>query len=171
MTIGTDPASKIPIDAPGVAPHHAVVEQRDRCWWLRAVDGAVALNGAPLGSPAQLRDRDQIRIGEAYLEFASGERRTQRMIAADMAAPPRRPRYGRLPRPPRNVPVAAIGSIVLAAILVLGGAWVIWYGAFRATSAIVTLNDRQATELDSLLTVAYDHVERGGTLLELGLGD
>jgi hypothetical protein len=171
VTIGADPTSKLPIAAPGVAARHAVVEQRDGSWWLRAVDGAVALNGTPLGAPARLRDRDQIRIGEAYLEFASGERRTQRMAPADMAAPPRRPRYGRLPRPPRNAPIAAIGSTIVAAMLVLGGAWVIWYGAFRATSGIVALNDRQATELDSLLSVAYDHVERGGTLLELGLGD
>lgn len=171
VTIGTDPTSKLPIDAPGVAPHHAVVERREGSWWLRAVDGAVELNRTPLGAPVRLHDRDQIRIGESYLEFASGERRTQRMTPTDMVAPPRRPRYGRLPRPPRNAPVAAIGSMVVAAALVLGAVWVIWYGAFRATSGIVTLNDRQAGELDSLLSVAYDHVERGGTLLELGLGD
>ncbi|MGH7592305.1 MAG: FHA domain-containing protein [Gemmatimonadales bacterium] len=171
VTIGSDPASRLAIDSAGVTAHHATVERRDGGWWLRAIDGPVELNGAPLLTPTRLRDRDQIRIGGHDFEFASGEKRTRRMAAADRMARPHKRRYGGLPRPERNVSFAAVGSVVMAVLLVAGAAVVAWYGIFRATRGIVALDDRQSAELDSLLSVADDHVERGGTLLELGLGD
>lgn len=172
VTIGSESSSKVRLEGAGIAPAHAVVERRGGSWWLRAVDGAVDLNGVPLVAPTRLRDRDQIRLGPHHLEFASGEQRTRRMAsAADMVAPPRKRHDGPLPRPSRNVSVAAIATIIVSAVLVVAAIAVTWYGAFHATNGMVALDDRQAAELDSLLGVAYDHVERGGTLLELGLGD
>ncbi|MGH7524317.1 MAG: FHA domain-containing protein [Gemmatimonadales bacterium] len=172
VTIGRDPSSKVRLEAPGIAPHHAVIERREGSWWLRAVDGPVQINGVALSQPARLRDRDQIRLGGYYLEFASGEKRTRRMeSAADMLAPPRRRHYGPLPGPGRRISLSATAALVVAVALVVAGGLALWYGAFRANTGIAVLNDRQAGELDSLLSVSYDHIERGGTLLELGLGD
>lgn len=151
----------------------AVIEPIADGWQLRAVDPAVTLNGRPIPEPIRLRDRDEIRLGlgDAY-EFATGEQRTRRMTsAADMIARPRKRASGALPTPRRNVSFAAIGSIVIALALVAGAAYVGWYGLVRAPNSVVTLTDRQAAELDSLLIIADDHVERGGMLLELGLGD
>ncbi len=172
VTIGSDASSKVRLEAPEVASHHAVIERREGGWWLRALDGPVYLNGVLLSQPARLRDRDQIRFGTYHLEFASGEKRTRRMESlADMVAPPRRRHYGPLPRPGRRISLSATAAIVVAAALVVAGSIALWYGTFRANTGIAVLNDQQAGELDSLLSVSYDHVERGGTLLELGLGD
>lgn len=173
VSIGSDPACLIRIDGPEDGPPLARLEHRDDAWWLLPGTGTLRCNGLPVTAEVRLRDRDQLEIapGRAY-EFATGEKRTRRMdSAADMIARPRKPRSKQIGRPRREVPFAAIGTVVIATLLVVAAATVIWYTLFRATRTIVTLNDRQAGELDSLLAVAYDHVERGGTLLELGLGD
>ncbi len=173
VTIGSVDSSTLHLEVPGVAPHHAAIESRDGAWWIRPIGGTVELNGVPLTGAARLSDRDQLRIAaNLYYEFATGERRTRRMeSAADMIARPRKRSSGRLPGARRNVSLAAIATVVIAVLLVVGAAGVAWYGIFRATKSIVVLDDRQAAELDTLLVIAYDHVERGGTLLELGLGD
>ena len=173
VTIGSVDSSTVHLEVPGVAPNHAAIESRDGAWWIRPIGGTVELNGVPLTGAARLSDRDQFRIAaNLYYEFATGERRTRRMeSAADMIARPRKRSSGRLPGARRNVSLAAIATVVIAVLLVVGAAGVAWYGIFRATKSIVVLDDRQAAELDTLLVIAYDHVERGGTLLELGLGD
>jgi hypothetical protein len=56
-------------------------------------------------------------------------------------------------------------------ILVLAAIGAIWFGLFRADQARGVLSDEQGLEVDSLLSVASDHDERGNTLLELGLSD
>lgn len=163
----------IRLEHPGVALRHAECELRDGTWWIRSVDGTVEVNGVPATGGIRLTDRDELRIGtDLYFEFATGEKRTRRMeSAADMIARPRKRRYGRMPGPGWNVSFAAVGTVVLAVLLVAGAAAVVWYTVFRATRSIAVLDDRQAAELDTLLVIAYDHVERGGMLLELGLGD
>jgi hypothetical protein len=173
VTIGTASAATLRVERPGVAPRHAEIAYREGAWWIRPVDGTVEVNGLPLTDATRLMDRDEIRIAtDVCYAFATGERRTRRMgSAADMIARPRKRRYGRMPGPEWNVSFAAIGTVVLAILLVAGAAAVVWYTVFRATKSIVVLDDRQAAELDALLVIAYDHVERGGMLLELGLGD
>ena len=173
ISIGPEPAGQTGLNPPSIDVHRAELQRRDTGWWILPGHAPVKLNGKPVGEPLRLRDRDQIEVapGHAY-EFASGEKRTRRMESmADMVVHPRKRRNRRLPGPARNVSVAALATVVIAVLLVAGAAAGVWYGTFRATKSIVVLNDRQATELDSLLIVAYDHVERGGTLLELGLGD
>jgi hypothetical protein len=173
ITIGTAANLSRRVDAAGVAPRHAKVEFRDGGWWIIPIDGLVEVNGAPIADATRLKDQDQLRFApNVFFEFASGERRTRRMVsAADMIARPRKARSGRLPGPARKTSIAALGTVALAVLLVAGAGAVVWYTLFRATKSIAVLSDRQAGELDSLLSVAYDHVERGGTLLELGLGD
>jgi FHA domain len=173
VTIGSAPGADVHVELPGVAPHHAVIESRDGGWWIRPVDGMVELNGVRVTDATRLRDRDQVRIAtNVYYEFATGEKRTRRMSSvADMVARPRKRSYGRMPGPSWNISFAALGTVVLAILCVAGAAGVLWYGFVRAPKTVGALDDRQSAELDALLVLAYDHVERGGTLLELGLGD
>lgn len=173
VTLGSAPVNWFQSSAPGVAEHHATLELRDGNWWIRTIDGTVEVNGIPVLESARLRDSDQIRLAaNVYLEFATGETRTRRMTSdAEMIARPRKRTSGRLPGPSRNVPVAALTAIGLAVLLVGGAAYVAWYGAVRVPRSVEVLNDAQAAEFDTLLVTAYDHVERGGTLLELGLGE
>ncbi|MGH7584134.1 MAG: FHA domain-containing protein [Gemmatimonadales bacterium] len=172
MTIGGGTDAVIRVAGAGIAERHARLEAHDGGWWLSADGAPVKINGTAVTASVRLHDRDQIQVGIATFEFVSGEKRTRRMAsAADMVAPPRKRRHGRIaPKGPGFSPAAA-GTIVIAALLIGAAAVVAWYGFFHAGKSIVLLNDRQAAELDSLLAVAYDHVERGGTLLELGLGD
>ncbi len=173
ITLGTAANLTRRVDAAGVAPRHAKVEFRDGGWWIAPIDGLVEVNGAAITDSTRLKDQDQVRLApDVYFEFVTGERRTRRMVsAAEMLARPRKRSSPRLPGPARKTSIAAVGTIALAVLLVAGAGAVVWYTLFRATRSIVVLNDRQAGELDSLLSVAYDHIERGGTLLELGLGD
>ncbi len=172
-TVSRNAGSTVRLDAPDIAAEHAVAEFRDGAWWIRPAGGTVEVNGVPVTEPTRLRDADQIRFGATlYYEFATGERRTRRMTsAADMVARPRKRASGRLPGPRRDVSFAAIASIVVAIGLIASAGYVVWYGMVRAPASVAVLNDRQAAELDTLLTISYDHIERGGTLLELGLGD
>lgn len=148
----------------------AVLEVRDGRWVLLPGDRALRRNGTSVDAAAVLRDRDQITLpsGATY-EFASGEMRTRRM---ESLAPrrTRRPRI-RLPHAPRRLSLAAVGTVFVAMLLVAAAAAIFWYGARKTGVIPGILSDRQATELDSLLVTAYDHVERGSTLLELGLGE
>jgi hypothetical protein len=172
-TIGAAARATCRVELPGVAQRHAELQARDGGWWVLPVDGTVEVNGVAITDATRLKDQDQLRLASGvYFEFASGERRTRRMqSAAEMIARPRKRSSGRLPGPARKTSIAAVGTVVLAVLLVAGAGAVVWYTLVRATKSIAVLNDRQAGELDSLLSVAYDHVERGGTLLELGLGD
>lgn len=173
ITVGSTAGATIRLDLPGEPAVHAVLEHRPEGWSITPAGGRVEVNGVELAAAARLFDRDRIRIaGLQQFEFATGERRTRRMSSpAEMIARPRKRASGQLPKARRNRSFAAIGSAVLAVLLVAGAVAVTWYGFFHAPKSIAVLSDQQATELDSLLSQAYDHVERGGTLLELGLGD
>jgi hypothetical protein len=59
--------------------------------------------------------------------------------------------------------------IGLALVLVVTGIVVWRVGPQRAETALAVLSDAQAARFDSLLVVAYDHLERGNSLLELGI--
>nr|MBA2627716.1 hypothetical protein [Gemmatimonadales bacterium] len=88
-------------------------------------------------------------------------------------AAPKKPRKkqkpARIPGTGRSPVVIAI--VVAIVLLVVGAGTAIWFGAFRAGRSPLLLSDDQAQRFDSLLVVAYDHIERGNTLLELGLSD
>jgi hypothetical protein len=169
--VGAGQDAHVRVAATGIAPI-AALERRDSAWWLVPLADKPLLNGVTVAEPARLRDGDQLEFSAGtQFEFVSGERRTRRMAsAADMRARPR-PGHGPLPRPPRQRSSAAMVTVAAAVLLLAGAGGVLWYAVFRAAHTIDVLSDRQATELDSLLIVADDHVERGGTLLELGLAD
>ncbi len=171
--IGAEPGSDMRVDIPGVGARHAVLQRREADWWILPGHAWIRLNGEAVIEPRRLRDRDVLAIAPGHeYEFVTGERRTRRMeSAASMLARPRKRRYRQLPKPPRRFSWSALGTILVAIGLLGGAGYVTWYALFRTGPGPGVLTDRQAAELDSLLIVADDHVERGGTLLELGLGD
>ena len=59
--------------------------------------------------------------------------------------------------------------LVLVALLVVAG--VVVYRGATHESQVTPLSDTDAALFDSLLLVSYDHMERGSTLLDLGLSD
>jgi hypothetical protein len=172
-TIGSAPGSTILLPpAEAMAEHQATLERRDGVWWIRPEGGRVRLNDVVITADVRLFDRDRITFSDRHsFEFATGEPRTRRMSSpGEMIARPRRRASGALPRGGGGFSWPAFGTALIALVLV-GGAAVVAWNALRAPRTVAALDDRQAAELDTLLITSYDHVERGGTLLELGLGD
>jgi hypothetical protein len=171
--IGSAPDSALQLFVPGIADRHVALSEREDGWWLVAGHGATLLNGQPLTGSTRLAEGDAIEVAPGYrYRFESGA--AESVPAPATPAPRdarRRTRPKPLPGPRRNRPIGVIVTVVVAVILVLGAAGAIWFGLFRADAAGGVLSDEQGLEVDSLLSVAYDHVERGNTLLELGLAD
>lgn len=170
--LGSSPDCLVRSEETGVLDHHAALEAHADGWYLSGGRGRTLINGVPLRGLHRLCDRDVIELAShSRFEFVSGEKRTRRMeSAADMIAPPR-PQTGTMPKSPRQRPVVAIAVVAVSVLLFAMGIGVIWFGLFQAGRSPDVLTDQEAGRFDSLLVVAYDHIERGGTLLELGLGD
>ena len=171
--IGSAPDSALQLFLPGIAERHVALTEREDGWWLVAGRGATTLNGQPLGGSARLADGDVIEVAPGYrYRFEAGVEAPVTAPAGPAARPPKRRRKPLpLPGARRARPVGLIVTITAAVVLVLTAAGAIWFGLFRADKAGGVLSDEQGIEVDSLLVVAYDHVERGNTLLELGLAD
>lgn len=65
----------------------------------------------------------------------------------------------------------AVWGAVLALVTLLVVAGVVVYRGATNESQVTPLSDTDAALFDSLLLVSYDHMERGSTLLDLGLSD
>lgn len=172
--IGSGDGNAIQVALPGVVSRHVGLIEREDGWWVTPGSGAASVNGAPLGSARRLADGDVIQVapGHSY-RFATGQE-APAPAAAVRPPKPRRPRRT-LPRFSldglRNIPFGMLITATVALVLLAGAGVAIWYGMTRAGNSPAILTDAQAIEFDSLLTVAYDHVERGSTLLEIGLND
>ncbi len=173
--IGGAHGSGLQLVLPGVADRHVALVEREDGWWASAGNGATTLNGRALAGLVRLAPGDVLEVAAGYrYEFGNG------VAAAAPAAPPpampagratrrKRPKRARVPGTGRSpLVIAIVAGIVL---LVLGAGAAIWFGAFRADHSEALLTDAQAQRFDSLLVAAYDHIERGNTLLELGLSD
>jgi hypothetical protein len=70
ITLGSGPGASLPLDAPGAAHEHAVIEFWGAAFVLREIDPArpITLNGAPC-RVRELRDGDRFTIGDATFEF------------------------------------------------------------------------------------------------------
>ena len=170
--VGSTPDALLQLFLPAVAERHVALTEREDGWWLTPGRGATTLNGAPLGAAARLADGDVIEVAPGYrYRFSTGEPSASAPVPAPAAAAPRRRKAKRLPGPRRRRPVALIAVAALAVLLVAGAVAAIGFGLFRADTARGVLTDEQGMEVDSLMVAAYDHVERGNTLLELGLAD
>jgi hypothetical protein len=169
--IGGHADSVIQISLPGVADRHVALVEREDGWWASEGRGQARLSGAALRGTVRLKDGDTIEVAPGYrYQFLSGAVHTddERPV---VAAPRRKRKRRRTARPPGvGRPWAVIGVVALIVVLGLGAIFGIWR-ASRSEIASAPLTDAQAEEFDSLLVVAYDHVERGSTLLEMGLPD
>ena len=171
--IGSAPDSALQLFLPGIADRHVALTEREDGWWLTAGRGPTSLNGAAFSGTQRLADGDVIEVAPGYrYRFQSGEEQPAEPAAA---APPRerkpRKRPKRLPGARKKRPIGLIVTVAAAVVLVGVAVGAIWFGLFRAERRGGVLTDEQGMQVDSLLVVAYDHVERGNTLLELGLGD
>jgi hypothetical protein len=168
--IGARGDSAIQVSLPGVADRHLALVEREDGWWASEGGGPATINGRRLSGTVRLSDGDTIEITPGYrYQFSSGAA----AVAVTPAAPPPSPKRRRrkaMSGPRTAKPWAMFAVIVFAAILVLATIFTAWHFTHAGTGASA-LTDRQADEFDSLLVIAYDHVERGSTLLEIGLPD
>ena len=171
--IGSGNDADVLIEEPGIRARHCVLEVRDGRWLITDGEPTVTVNGLMLAGVTRLFDRDVIAISAAHRwEFVSGEDRTVEIPVprAQRRSQPKRKSDG-FERPSRPFPWKLVG-VVATAVLFAGGATVaIWYGRHATVDTTAILSDRQAVQFDSLLVVAYDHLERGNSLLELGIQD
>jgi hypothetical protein len=171
--IGSDPRDDLMLAEPGLVSAHVVLVLHDARWILWQAAEGVSVNGAPVTGATRLFDRDIIALSATVRwEFVSGAARTQERPVAewsvaaaagarsgsDAFAAPRAP----FPWRPVSLAVAAITLIVLA----VWGVRVSQQGVLRSDDL---LSDAESVTLDSLLVAAYDHLERGNSLLELGV--
>lgn len=176
--IGSSAGSSLVLPLPGIPERHvAVVEREDGHWVspVRAVRPAPALNGIPLEAPALLRHGDVLELlpGIAY-RFDAGDPTIDPAASRVEAPPPTAPLPAR--RRPRLPRVRLPGSLwawagLVGAIALAGTGVALATYALTRPAAPSPLSEADAIHFDSLLLASYDHVERGTTLLELGLAD
>jgi len=180
--VGTGAGCGLRLHLPGVAERHvALLEREDGIWLVpvRAVQPAPRLNGSPLASEVRLRPGDVVELvpGASY-RFDSGGR----------SAPPAAPAPAPEPPPPRGPilgerisrrfrrrgsgllsPPAKIA--IFAALLLVAASGALLVRAFRAGAVARPMSEDDAEYFDALTLTAYEHVERGTSLLEHGLAD
>ncbi len=72
ITIGRSARNDLCVEDPFASRLHAEVRKRGDAFWIADLGSAngTTINGARLTAPAQLRDRDIIRIGETEIEYS-----------------------------------------------------------------------------------------------------
>jgi serine phosphatase RsbU (regulator of sigma subunit)/pSer/pThr/pTyr-binding forkhead associated (FHA) protein len=72
ITIGRSARNDLCVEDPFASRLHAEVRKRGDTFWLSDLGSAngTMMNGARLTAPAQLRDRDLVRIGETEIEYS-----------------------------------------------------------------------------------------------------
>ena len=173
LTVGRDSTCDVVLIESATAERQFTLERVDGRWLVTHAATGVSVNGIPVVGATRLFDRDIIASAPSYRwEFISGEQRTVEMPRLPLLDGPssnRRKREFASSR--RPLPVTSIALAILAVVLVVAGVVILRYGPQRAESALAVLSDAQASRFDSLLVVAYDHLERGNSLLELGIRD
>ena len=182
--IGSAPGSALQLQLPRVAPRHVAVMEREDGFYLSPVAGvspAPTLNGRAVSGLTRMQNGDVIEIvpgavwrletgqplpveeeadaGDAFVPVAgrSGKKRKKKKMRRGSGG-------GR----GRTIAVW-FGVLALVALLVVAG--VVVYTGATHESQVTPLSDNDAALFDSLLLVSYDHMERGSTLLDLGLSD
>jgi hypothetical protein len=178
--IGSSRDSALPVFLPGVEPRHVAVVEREDGFWatpVRAVAAPPELNGAALRDPARLRHGDVLRVapGAAY-RFEDPPPAARPSAPREAVPPPPPP----VPPPPRvkkakkarrKIGVRWTHVAFALSILLLLGAAAVFVQALRRPATVQPLSEADAREYDRLVAVSYEHVERGATLLELGIPD
>jgi FHA domain-containing protein len=167
--IGSDRSSPLPVFTPGVLQKHAAILLREDGYWISPNGGELRVNGSAISTSTRLNDGDTVELAVACaFRFDNGAPKAVEAPAAVAAAPPppRRRRRSNLRVTRRQV---AIGTTIAVIVALLGGGIGLAVYAYRHRPVDTTLSAADAAALDSLLVVAYDHIERGSTLLEIGV--
>ena len=166
---------------PAIAERHAAVIEREDGFWLvpvSAVRPAPLVNGTPAESELRLQPGDVIEIlpGIAF-RFTTGDRPAE---TPPRRAPHRKRRIrlrrarehlGRLLGGGTGFLGPAGWAATVLALLLGAGSVVMLIRAIPADLATRPFSEDEAELLDALTLRAYEHVERGTSLLELGLAD
>lgn len=179
--LGTGEGCGLRLRIPGIAERHAAVIEREDGFWLvpvRAVRPAPLVNGTPAESELRLQAGDVIKIlpGISF-RFTTGERPAETPIRR---APCRKRRI-RWRRAHEHLGswlgrgsgfLGPVGWAATVLALLLGaGSVVMLIRAIPADLSVRPLSEDEAELFDALTLRAYEHVERGTSLLELGLAD
>jgi hypothetical protein len=180
--IGSSPDSALPLLLPGVAPRHVALLEREDGFYLSPVAGvypAPLLNGRSVAAPTRMQNGDVIQIvpGVTY-RLETGEplpvaEEDAAVDEYDVLAPrggKRRRRRKSRRSSGRGRSIVVWGAVLgIVALLVVAG--IVVYSGATHESQVTPLSDTDAALFDSLLLQSYDHMERGSTLLDMGLSD
>ena len=167
--LGSHREAALPLFLPAVVERHAVLVERADGYWVLPGSGPTTVNGTPIGPGVLLRHGDVIRLAPgAEFRFDSGEVAADPPPAAIVASVPAQRSKRRKPqRMAARLPRAFIIAAGIAAVLVVAASVIIVRGLTRTGDAS-QLSVDETVMFDSLLAVAYEHVERGTALLEIG---
>lgn len=183
--IGSAGDCALPLQLPGVAPRHVALLEREDGFYLSPVAGvspAPQLNGRAVTTPTRIENGDVIRIvpGVTYRLETGEPLPSAGEDASDEGFEGVAPRSGKR-RKRRKARRSASGggrgrtiavwAAVLGVVALLAVAGIVVYRGATSESHITPLSDNDAALFDSLLLQSYDHMERGSTLLDMGLSN
>ncbi|MEO8453044.1 MAG: FHA domain-containing protein [Gemmatimonadota bacterium] len=181
--IGSSNTGALKIFLPGIGERHASITEREDGYYLSPMAGATPprVGGVVLSGPVKLQDGQVIELGPAAkYEYISGIPRPKPVEAEpepeyEEEGPKRRRRW-KWPkrRGPKRAGFPVWAYLVIGMLVVgIGYAGVILYQAARNATQVVQgppqLTDVEGRVYDSLMVEAGRYIERGSTLLELGL--
>lgn len=182
--IGSAASSGLRLHLPGIAERHASITEREDGFYLTPYSGVttVRVGGHGISAATRLSDADVIEFAPAArYEFVTGANRAKPVAAADpepVYAPeaPRRARWWKRRRRAGSTGVGfPIWAWLAIALIVAAGA----YGASLLVTTIRSaasspdgpppLTEAEGRLYDSLMVESTRSLERGATLLDLGL--
>jgi hypothetical protein len=145
-----------------------LVERADGHWILPG-GGRATVNGSPIGTGVLLQHGDVIALAPGCeFRFDSGIVAQPPAPAPQQPVAPGRPaKRRRSRRLTTRLPRSFVIGAAVAVVLIAAAVAIIVRGLTRGDDAS-QLSVEQTVVFDSLLAVAYEHVERGSSLLEIG---
>lgn len=179
--IGTAADAGIRLFLPGIAERHVSILEREDGYWVSPSrsDAAPRVNGQPADAPRRLRHGDVLELAPGVIyRFDTGAappaappppRRAPQALEEPRARPPRRRQGGLVDRKSRRV--RWMRRAAVAAAVALGVvAVVLAVSTLRRREAVQSsISEADAAQIDSLMMVSYERVERGTALLGMGL--
>ncbi|MDQ2930671.1 MAG: hypothetical protein M3Y05_07650 [Gemmatimonadota bacterium] len=182
--IGSAPNSALALLLPGVASRHVAIMEREDGFYLSPVAGvhpAPTLNGRSVSVLTRVQNGDVIQVvpgsvwrletGEPLPVEATDDAGGEFVPVAARSGKKKKKRKAKRGGGGGVARSIAIWAAVLVVVALLVVAGVSVYRGATDESQVTPLSDNDATLFDSLLLVSYDHMERGSTLLDLGLND
>ena len=181
--IGSAPNSALTLQLPGVAPRHVALMEREDGFYLSPVANvspAPLLNGRVATGLTRMKNGDVIEVvpGSVW-RLETGEPLPISEEEQDEGFVGVAPRSGKKRRSAQMASASAVTGgrythWVAVSVRQAGAAYRCrdrGYTGATHESQVTPLSDNDAALFDSLLLVSYDHMERGSTLLDLGLSD